>query len=452
MDSLQNVKKALSAVNKNTVQFLNSFIDDKSFVETDAFMTSANGIDDVTGDGVVSGFATINNIGVCLFATNPDVLKGSVSALNAKKITRAVNNAVRTDKPIIAVWDTSGARIAEGIDCLDGYGAILRAFAVAYGEVPVISIIKGRNLGISSYVSGVSDFVIALPDSVVSTTSPLVLAAKTGESEKDVGSVKTLSACGIVTNVVKENELRGALEKALNVFYGDGESGDDPNRVCKGLKSGVGCETVIKEVFDKNSFFPVRSEFAPIAVTGFAKLCGVTVGVVATDVKQSDGRLTKDACVKITEFLNACENVECPVVFLTDCTGTEVEKNDGRLIRDMSDLIYRVNTLDVDTFAVVYGKAIGAVYTALVSQCEYKIAWDCAEVGALESESAARLLYSDEIKTAKNKDKAAEKLASAYASENCSALAIARKGHFDNVIEPNLTRSYLSAALLAHVE
>lgn len=449
MDSLQNIKKTLAAVNKNTVKFINSFVDDKSFVETDAFVTSDA---DAVGDGVVSGFATVDDVGVCLFATNPDVLKGSIGALNAKKITRAINNAVRTDKPVIAVWDTSGARFADGIDCLDGYGEILRAFAVAYGEVPVISIIKGSNLGISSYVAGVSDFVFAVSGSVCASSSPLVLAAKTGESEKTVGSAEKLAENGIVTNIVKESELRSAVSRALKVFEGEQNSADDPNRVCKGLKSGVGCDTVIKEVFDKGSFFPVRADFAPVAVTGFATLCGINVGVVATDIEKSDGRLTADACVKICEFLNSCENAECPVVFLTDCLGTELSANDARLIRDMSDLIYRVNTLDVDTFAVVRGKAIGAAYTALVSQCEYKIAWDCAEVGALDSEAAARLLYADEIKSAKNKDKTVEKSAAMYASENCSAIVLARKGRFDNVIEPNSTRAYLSAALLAHVE
>ena len=115
-------------------------------------------------------------------------------------------------------------------------------------------------------------------------------------------------------------------------------------------------------------------------------------------------------------------------------------------------MIFQINSLDVDMLSVVYGKAVGAAYTAFVAPCEYKIAWENAYVGALESEAAARLLYADEIKSAANKDKAAQKLATAYSEENGAALNIARKGHFDNVIDPNHTRSYLIAALLAHVE
>jgi len=451
METLQSVKTKLAAANKDIIGFIESFVDDKSFVQTDTFVCSDNDYQKAPGDGVVSGFATVADTAVCLFAINSSVLKGSIGALNAKKITRAVNNAVRMDKPLIAVWDTSGARIAEGIECLEGYNSILRAFTLAYGEIPVISVIKGNNYGISAYVSGISDFVFAYDGSSAATASPLVLSAKT--SDNKIGTAAYLSERGIITNIIKKDGLRAALSCVFSMFYDRDEAGkDDLNRVCKGLKIGASAENVIKEVFDKGSFFGVRDKFAPVAVTGFAKLGGVTVGVVATDSSAGDGRLTADACVKISEFLNTCENAECPVVFLTDCVGTERANDDAKLIREMSNLIYQVNSLDLDMFSVVTGKAIGAAYTALVAPCEYKIAWEGAEIGALESEAAARLMYADEIKSAKDKDKAAAKLASAYSQEAQSALELSKLGYFDNVTEPNLTRSYLIAALLAHVE
>lgn len=447
MDTLRDAKTKLATANKDIVKFISSFIDDKSFVETDAFMSSETDVADAPGEGVVSGFATVNNNGVCLFATNPTVLKGSVGALNAKKITRTINNAVRMDKPLIAVWDSAGARFAEGIECLEAYASILRAYTVAYGEVPIITIVKGNNFGMSSYVAGLSDFVIVCKDGASATASPLVISAKTGKN--GIGTAEELIKTGIATN--KADDLRAQIVKMLEVFFG-AHTGDDPNRVCKGLKTGAPVMNVIKEVFDKNSFFAVRDGFAKEVVTGFAALCDVSVGVVATDPSTDGGRLTADGCVKISEFLNTCENAEIPVVFLADCVGTEIAADDARLMREMSNLLYQVNTLDTDIFSVVTGKAIGSAYAALVAPAEYKIAWETAEVGALESEAAARLLYADEIKTAKNKDKAAEKLAAAYSAENCSAITIAHGGYFDNVIEPNLTRSYLAAALLAHVE
>lgn len=449
MDTLKDQKSKQLKANKEVIDFINAFVDKQSFVETDAFVCLENDIAEAPGEGVVSGFARVADIDVCLFATNPKVLKGSVGALNAKKITRAINNAVRMDKPLIAVWDTSGARFAEGIECLEGYASILRAYTVAYGQVPIISVINGNNLGISSYIAGVSDFVLINKDSKCATASPLVLSAKTNSA--GVGSADSLKASGIATNVY--TNFRDTLVKILGLIVDtNGAAADDPNRVCKGLKAGVGADAAIKEIFDKNSFLPIREGYADVAVTGLAKLGGLTVGVVATDGKADGGKLTADACVKISEFLNICQNAGIPVVTLVDSTGTAVCADDAALIREMSNLVYQINAIDVDMFSVVYGKAIGGAYAALVSPCEYKIAWECASVGALESESAARLLYSDEIKSAKNKDKTVEKLAKAYSEENCSALHIAKKGYFDNVIEPNLTRQYLLAAILCHVE
>lgn len=453
MESLQTVKGKIAEANKEILGFVNAFVDDRSFVETDAFICSANELGEAPGDGVVSGFASIDDAPVCLFALNSKVMKGAIGELNAKKIVRTVNNAVRMDKPLVAVWDSSGARFGEGINVLEGYGSILRAYTLAYGDIPVISVIKGNDLGLSAYVAGLSDFVIAYTDSVIASASPLVLAAKTGKDVKAVGNAECAARSGLVTETVKnDKELRAALCRILALYSQESKFGDDPNRVCKGLKAGADARALIKEVFDKNSFLEVRAGFAPVAVTGFAALGDIRVGVVATEGKQDDGRLSADACIKISEFLNTCENVECPVVFLTDSAGTEQSADDAALIREMSNLIYRVNTLDLDMFSVVYGKAIGGAYTALVSPCEYKIAWQSAEVGAVESETAARLLYADEIKTAKDKDKAAKKLAEAYCDGNNRALVLARNGYFDNVIEPELTRSYLLAALIAHVE
>ena len=121
MDSLREAKTKLAAVNKDTIAFISSFTDDKSFVETDAFVDSETDTASALGEGVVSGFAAVDGRGVCVFALNSAVMKGSIGALGAKKIVRTVNNAVRMNKPLIAVWDTSGARFAEGIECLEGY-------------------------------------------------------------------------------------------------------------------------------------------------------------------------------------------------------------------------------------------------------------------------------------------------------------------------------------------
>lgn len=453
METLQSAKSKLRAVNKDVMAFLDAFVDDRSFVETDALMCSSTEFGDAPGEGIVCGSAQINNVAVALCATNSAVFKGSIGALGAKKIVRTVNNALSTRKPLVAVWDTSGARIAEGIECLEGYSDILRAFAIAHGQVPVISIIKGNNLGISSYLSEFSDFVLACPEAVSATASPLVLSAKAGVPESAVGSAAVLAEHGIVTNVVKKNEIKPLLTKILDIF-GDNEvrGGDDLNRVCKGLKAGSACSAIIKQVVDKDTFFEVREKFAPVVKTGFAMLADTYVGIAAIDGSVDGGRLTVDGCVKIDHLIETCENAEIPVVFFVDSAGTAQSGDDTALIREMARLIYNVNLITVDLHCVIYGKAIGGAYSALVAPCDYKIAWENAEIGAMESEAAARLVYADEIKSAKDKDKAAAKFAAAYASEIGSAVNVARGGKIDNVIEPNLTRLYLISALLARVE
>lgn len=453
METLKNAKSTIAAANKDILGFINAFVDGQSFVETDAFVCSHSELADAIGEGVVSGFATVGGTGVCLFAVNSDVLKGAIGEHNSKKIVRAVNNAVRMQKPLIAVWDTAGARFAEGIAALEGYGAILRAYSIAYGDVPVISIIKGNNLGISSYVSALSDFVVAYEGSVLASASPLVIAAQQNADVKAVGGVDRAAAAGLVTNVVKsDKELKSLLLSVMTVCDGNAQTGDDPNRICKGIKAGVSAASLIKEVFDKDSFIELRGGCAREAITGFASLGDICVGVVATDKSADGGRLTALGCNKITEFINTCSNLATPIVFLTDSVGTARTLDDGALIREMSNLVYTVNTCDIDMFSVVYGNAVGGAYTALVAPCEYRIAWENAVIGAVESETAARLLYADEIKSAKDKEKAVQKLASAYAAENNSALVLARGGYFDNVIAPEHTRMYLLAALLAHVE
>ena len=454
MDTLKNAKGKFASVNKDILGFIGAFVDEHSFVETDAFVCSENPLGEAVGEGVVTGFATVNDKSVCLFVTNPKVLKGSIGEKSAKKIVRIIRTAIQMNKPLIAVWDTAGARFAEGIAALEGYGEILRAFGKANAEsIPVITVLKGNNLGISAYTAGLSNFVIAYDNSVIATASPLVLAAETGEDVKNVGSAKKSAQCGIADITVKtDKELRDNLTKLFNVIYDKAEYGDDLNRVCKGLKAGVSPRSVINEVFDKNSFIELRGEYAPEVITGFASLGDTAVGVVITDSSKSDGRLSALACDKIKGFLVNCEDIECPTVIFTDSVGTVRTADEASLIREMSSLLFLMNTADVKLFSVVYGKAIGSAYTALVSPCDYKIAWECAEVGALESEAAARLLYADEIKSAKDKDKAAQKLAKEYGGENNSALGVAYQGYFDNVIEHNLTRAYLLSALSAHEE
>lgn len=454
MAQLSSVMTQAKEKSKDTLAFINSFIDENSFVETDAFVLSQTALGEAVGEGVVSGFACVNGTQIGVFATNPAVLKGSVGAKAADKIAKCVNAAVKTQSPVVAILDTAGARFAEGMEALEGYGKILAAFAQAYGKVPTVCVLKGSNFGMLSYLTAYCDFTIAFDKAVMATSSPLILASKTKIDVAKVGTaVSHASQSGMVSAVVKTNaELKLALTKYLDLVANTViDPADDLNRVCKGLKAGVKTATLLNEIADKGSFLEIKAAFAPEVVTGLARLGGITVGIVANNGTVNEGRLSSKGAVKINELLTLCEAYEFPVVNLVDCAGAvnDLQEENDNLIREVGNLIYSYSQVCVGKISLVVGKAIGVGYTALASNAlyDYSALWNDAKVGITGDAAAAQLLYSAEIAKAKDKKKAEEKLAKEYAEENMSAETVAASGFFDNIIAPNLSRQFLINAV-----
>ena len=444
---LSSLMKNSENASKEIMKTVYAVIDDKSFIETDRFITEFTDLGEAVGEGVVSGFAHISEMRVSLFATNHAVLKGSIGRANAKKIVRLITTAIECDLPVIGILDTEGARFSEGIEAMEGYADIYAALCDAYGNVPTVMAVKGADYGLSSYFCAVTDLCVAYANAQIATSSPLLLAANTKEdAAKACSGVKLSESSDIVTNVVKSDaELKSVLTDFLNVVerpYVDCE--DDPNRTAKAaaLKTA---DDILKSVFDKNSAFMLREKYAPEVKTGFARLNGEAVGFVLTN-----GKLSTDGAGKITELLNTCESFSIPVINLVNCEGvdTSLEK-DGKVIRAVSDMTFTYRNATVPKIALVYGKAVSIGYTAFVSKSvtDYSIAWGSAQIGVTSDENAARLLYKDEIAKSANKDKTVEKLSKAYGEENTSAPAVSRKGYLDNVIEPSHSRPYLIAAL-----
>lgn len=223
------------------------------------------------------------------------------------------------------------------------------------------------------------------------------------------------------------------------------------NRVCKTLKAGAKASNIVKEVTDKGTLLELRAEYAPEVITCLARLGGISVGIVANNSSIDEGKLTPKASIKIGELLNLCEVYGLPVINLVDCGGvvTNPRAENCCLIREIGSLIYNYSQIRVGKISLVVGSAIGAGYTILCARSvfDYTAAWESAEVGALSSEAAARLLYADEIAGAKDKEKAEQKLADAYAKENMGAGKVGAIGLFDNVIKPEFTRNFLISAV-----
>lgn len=457
MKNVRELNKVADEALKSAKSVVDTLVDPQSFVESDRFIRSATALGEATGEGVVSGFATISDIQVGVFAISGDILKGSIGKANANKIAKCINNAIKTDSPVIGVVDTQGARFAEGIEAMEGYGEIFAAFSSAYGVVPTILVVKGSNYGLTSYLSSVCDFTICYDKSVTATSSPLILVAGTTADAAKVGTGETMTKAGIASVTVKsDKELSEVVKKLVTlVSLGAIASEDDGNRVCKGLKAGVKTATIISEVFDKNSFIEIKKGFGDEVVTGYARLNGVTVGVVASDPTVHEGRFTPDGAKKVTELINTCDSFAIPVVSIIDSKGAiNCAACQGELMRSVGDMIYAYNVAAVAKVSLITGNAIGLGYVAFCakSTCDYTVAWENACIGMLDNAASAELVYAKEIAEAKDKDAALEKAAKAYGEENTAAVTVAEKGYLDNVVVPNFSRQYLIAAVQAFIE
>lgn len=435
---------------------IKSITDESSFVETLTLVQGKSSLSEPAGEGVVSGFATIDDIQVGIFANNGAVMSGSIGKKSAKKISKCVEDALKMNVPIIGILDTSGARFGEGIKAMEGYGGIIKAMSLAYGNVPTIVVLKGNSFGMVSYIASCCDYCVAYEKARIATSSPLILASKTKVDETKIGTVETHTVeSGLISAVVKsDDELRAKITSILGYLLNPIiDSEDDANRICENLTSSSKVKQVISEVFDKNSFTELKAEYAGEVITGFARLNGVACGIVANNSEVND-RLTAKGAREISDLLTTCINFKLPIVNLVDCSGVEndLSSENDSLIRDVSDMLYYYNICDNAKISVIIGKAIGLGYVAFASKrsFDYSVAWESAYIGMLDSLATADLLYADEIAKAKDKAVAEKELANKYAEENGSATVVAESGYIDNVILPSLTRQYLIAAVMMY--
>lgn len=457
MKSVKELNKIADNASKSVRKTIDAIVDEQSFIESDRFIRSTTAFGEATGEGVVSGFAAVSDVQVGIFAVNGEILKGGIGKANATKIAKCVENAVKTGAPVIGIVNTAGARFSEGIEAMEGYGAIVGAFSSAYGVVPTILVVKGNNFGILSYLSAIVDVTVCYDKSVVATSSPLLLVAGTTEDVAKVGTADAMAKAGIADIVVKNDAELGAAVRNLTSVFCEGiiASEDDGNRVCKGLTAKAKTDKLIAEVFDKDSFIEIKKGYANEVVTGYARLNGVAVGIVANNGDVNDGRFTADGAKKASELINTCDSFGLPVVNIVDCKGAvNCMKCQGELIRSLGDMMYAYNVSSVAKVSLIRGNAIGLGYVALASKSvfDYVVAWENACIGLLDNTASAELVYADEIAKSGNDEKVLAKLAAAYGEENTAAVTVAEKGFIDNVISPNLSRQYLIAAVQAFLE
>ena len=452
-------------------------LDEGSFVELNALTTHHYYEYDMQqkkffGDGVITGYGTINGRQVFVFAYDFTVLGGTLSAMGAKKITKLMDHAVRVGSPIIGIMDSGGARIQEGILSLDGFADIFYHNEIASGVVPQITASIGPSAGGAVYSPAMTDFVIMVEKAATMfVTGPDVVKTVLGEevSFDELGGAITHGTKSGVAHFVAKNEyecmdyiktLLSYIPQNNTVEPSVVPNDDDPNRLDHNLINIVpenslqpyDMKQIIYSVVDNHVFFEVHELFAQNIIVGFARLHGRTIGIVANQPFHLAGALDIDSSSKAARFIRFCDCFNIPIITLVDTPGympgTNQEHNG--IIRHGSKLLFAYCEATVPKITLVIGKAYGGAYIAMASKnlrTDINYAWPTAQIAVLGSEAAVRIMNKRDLDKAKDPEALKKHLVEEFTEKFANPYVAASHGTVDSVIDPAETRPMLIKAL-----
>lgn len=452
-------------------------LDPGSFTEVDKFVSHrcvnfdmAN--KEAPGEGVVTGYGTIEGKLVFLFAQDFTVLGGSLGEMHAAKICKILDMAVQMGAPCIGLNDSGGARIQEAVDALSGYGKIFYRNTLASGVVPQISVIMGPCAGGAVYSPALTDFIFMVKNiSQMFITGPQVIKAVTGEevSAEQLGGAMTHNSTSGVAHFVAENEQEclDQIRTLLSYLPSNNlespswaDTGDDPQRMEESLNEIIpdnpnmayNMEEVIMRIVDNGAFFQSMRHYAPNIMTGFARIGGQVIGIIANQPRFMAGCLDINASDKAARHIRFCDAFNIPIVNFVDVPGFLPGTNQeyGGIIRHGAKMLYAYSEATVPKITVVTRKAYGGAYIAMCSRdlgADHVIAWPTAEIAVMGAEGAANIIFRKEIESAADSSqKRAEKIAE-YRDRFATPYIAAERGFADMIIVPAETRPRLFNAL-----
>jgi len=456
---------------------LDLLLDRGSFVETDPFVVHRShdfGMERnrPPGDGVVTGYGTIDGRRVFVASQDFSVFGGSLGEAHAQKICKVQDLALSTGAPFIQINDSGGARIQEGAASLAGYGHIFERNVRASGVIPQISIIMGPCAGGAVYSPAITDFTFMVREtSHMFITGPEVIKAVTGEevSFEELGGAMThASRSGVASFVSQDEEECLAMVRHLLSYLPSNNLEDppayavvdDPERHDEGLthlipdspKEPYDMHEVIRRVVDDGDFFEVFPFWAMNIVIGFARLDGRTVGIVANQPKVLAGTLDIDSSEKASRFVRFCDAFNIPLVSFVDVPGflPGKEQEFGGIIRHGAKLLYAFAEATVPRMTVITRKAYGGAYLVMNSKhlrADVSFAWPTAEIAVMGPEGAVNVVFRKEIEKAEDPAARREELIAEYQRRFANPYVAAERGFIDDVIEPAETRPRLIKAL-----
>ena len=457
----------------NTAQTLASgriaaLLDENSFVEIGAAVT-ARATDfnmnntDTPSDGVITGYGLINESLVYVYSQDASVLGGSMGEMHAKKITKIYDMAMKMGAPVIGLIDCAGLRLQEATDALEAFGSLYHKQALASGVIPQVTAIFGMCGGGLAVVPGLTDFTfMEAKDGKLFVNSPNALEGNEISKCNTASAEYQSKTAGLVDGIGAEAEILGQIRDLVCMLPANNEDDmsyeectDDLNRICADIANALEDTAIaLAQIADNQILVETKKDYAKEMVTGFIRLNGMTVGVVANRSKvynaeaeveaEFDSVLTVDGCKKATDFVNFCDAFSIPVLTLTNVTGfaatVESEKN---MASAVAKLTYAFANATVPKVNVIVGKAFGSAYVSMNSKsigADLVYAWPTAEIGMMDAKLAAQIMYADADAETLN-EKAAE-----YKELQSSPNSAAARGYVDAIIEPADTRKYVIGA------
>lgn len=458
---------------------INLLVDEGSFIELDVFMLSRAtefGMDrrKYLGDGIVTGLGRVNGRLVAIYAQDATVMGGSIGEIHANKITRIYDKAMELGIPVIGLNDSGGARIQEGVASLHAIGEYFARNVRASGVIPQIIAIMGPCAGGAVYSPALGDFIIMVEKtSYMFITGPRVVKAVMGEdvSFEELGGADVHTRISGVADFAVSSDLEAIqlIKKLLSYLPSNSleeppviQTGDDPERVDEELnriipadpRKSYDIKEVINRVVDIGSFLEVKSQFAPNAVVGFARLDGYPVGIVANQPAVLAGVLDIDSSDKIARFVRFCDCFNIPLITFVDVPGylPGTKQEHGGIIRHGAKVIYAYVEATVPKISIIVRKAYGGAYIAMCSKslgADIVYAYPTAEIAVMGPEGAVEIVYRKELESLEpeKREERFNQLVSEYRSKFANPYVAASLGYINSVIEPKDTRPILIKTL-----
>ncbi|MBF6561187.1 MAG: acyl-CoA carboxylase subunit beta [Candidatus Binataceae bacterium] len=461
---------------RERVDFL---LDSGSFVELDKFKTHrcddfGMGERKIPGDGVVTGYGTIDGRQVCVFSQDFTVFGGSLSGAFAEKVCKVMDLAAKVGCPVIGINDSGGARIQEGVVSLAGYADIFLRNVLASGVVPQISAIMGPCAGGAVYSPAMTDFIVMVRDtSYMFITGPDVIKATTHEevTMQDLGGADTHSTRSGVCHLEADDDEHAlaTIRELLSYMPANNVEDppfraptDDPGRRDETLDTIVpensnrpyDMREIITRVVDDAHWLEVQPDYAPNMLIGFARLGGYSVGIVANQPAFLAGCLDIDASVKAARFVRFCDCFNIPLVTFVDVPGflPGTAQEFGGIIRHGAKLLYAYCEATVPKITVITRKAYGGAYDVMSSKHirgDFNFAWPTAEIAVMGPEGAVNIVFRGQIEKAADAVAEKARLVEEYRNTFANPFKAAELGYIDEVLLPRDTRPRLIASLKA---